>query len=291
MMTARTISVHLVLLTAAVLAGRRDLVAQLSNAETPPSSAIHFDSAHGFSIAPPSGWIVATHAQREQLAGTLTSDQIALLNSLASDRVAVVMFEPDGFSNINIIVSPGRIPLEEADAPLTYRTGLQDQFRIGGMQVDNFRVERRRFGGNDSLLADFVTDRRAVARFGEPPRMRQWQAVFGAWGRTYIVTCSAPDDRFAALEPAFAAALASIDFPATPAAFFRGLPGWVRNALIGALIGAMLPLLPALLRFLSAEPADASPPHASAPPAPTPDDAPAGAAGTAAGEASEREPT
>ena len=132
-------------------------------------------------------------------------------------------------------------------------TGIEDQYRSAGLRIANVRIERRQFGTNDGLLADFENDMSTVADAPFAPRMRQWQAVFVAWGKAYIITCTAPSDSFARLEPIFTATLASVDFPTTPVAVLRGLPRWMQTALIGALIGALLSLVPMLLKPLFAE--------------------------------------
>jgi hypothetical protein len=95
---------------------------------------------------------------------------------------------------------------------------------------------------------------------GGPGKVHQWQAVFPGPGKSFTVTCTALTAQQASMVPLCTRTLESLDIEA---GVFDNIPPWMRNALIGAVIGAFLSLILGLTKRKRSKQAPAlSPPPA-----------------------------
>jgi len=200
------------------------------------AAELTFTSPQGFSITPPDGWAVAS----KEIAGQLSravQEHFQKLGNIDLDKLAVVIFNPndaEGSQNLNVVVSPHRIPIDESDAEEKLVKMLKDQYAQIGVQIGSVAVNRKTFGTHAALVSDVESN------FGGPP-MRQWQVMLPAGSRTLIVTCSAPQASFGQAIPAFTKAIESMTYT-TVTDPLSEMPVWLREALIGALIGGAITL-------------------------------------------------
>jgi hypothetical protein len=208
------------------------------------AAATRFSSPRGFSMAPPRGWNVATKDDQQALADAL-KDRVAAARGFETDRMAVMLFDPaDPNRNINVIVSPGRLPIDDADAESQYLSALRSQFGQMGFSADGLSVKRRTFGSHQALSAEYEASLPSALGLGTG-RLHQWQAVFVSGRQTFIVTCTASAADFPALATDFSDALASLEFQS---AGLSSLPSWAMNGLVGALLGGACGLVQLLFR-------------------------------------------
>ena len=216
-----------------------------------------FKSSQGFSLDPPDGWTVASKEQRQQL-GDAVKER---LKQFDLDRMAVVMFDPaNPRNNINVIVGPGRVSVDDANAAEQYGSSLKSQYRQMGLEPVGFTVDRRTFGKHRALVADYEND---YGPLGAPGKVHQWQAIFPGSGKSFFVTCTAPADQYAGMVPVFTKTLESLDIEAD---LFDNIPRWMRTALIGAVIGALVGLILAVMKKRRPKPLHAIGPPPSPPP-------------------------
>ena len=197
-----------------------------------------FKSTQGFSLDPPVGWTVASKEQRQQIADA-AKEYLDKLKQFDLDKVAVVMFDPGNpQNNINVVVSPGRVPIDDANAPEQFGSSLRNGYRQMGFVIEGLNVDRRTFEKHRALFAEYENDYAPAG--GGPSKVHQWQAIFPGSGKSYAVTCTAPAAQSAGMVPLCTRTLESLDIEA---GVFDNIPPWMRNALIGAVIGALVSLL------------------------------------------------
>jgi hypothetical protein len=194
-----------------------------------------FTSPRGFSITPPDGWSVASKETISQM-GSVVRQQFSKLGDINFDRVAVVLFSPADTSvseNINVVVSPGRMPIEDSDAEQKMTDALRGAYGKMGVTITRVSVTRKTFGSHPALVADVDWNTAGV-------QIRQWQVALPAAGQTLIVTCTAAPSSFDSVTPTFSKVIESMTYAAPePASLSSGLPNWARGALIGAAIGGL----------------------------------------------------
>jgi len=190
-----------------------------------------FTSSQGFSITPPDGWTVVS----ESTATNEIQKKFSKLKDINFDKIAVMILNPadSGVTNLNVVVSPGKLPINEASIEEKVSSALRDQYSQIGVQLDKITVTRKTFGTHQALVADIEVT--APESF-----LRQWQVMLPASGKTLIVTCSAPISSFDGVTPVFTKAIESMTFSTFE------FPFWLRNALIGAIIGGLFGLFQSL---------------------------------------------
>ena len=103
-----------------------------------------------------------------------------------------------------------------------------------GFTPDRVSVTRKIFGTHAALVADIES-----SITGSPTR--QWQVMLPAGSHTLIVTCTAPRSSFDEVAPVFTKAIESMTYSTFE------FPPWLRNALIGAIIGGLIGLFQFLI--------------------------------------------
>jgi hypothetical protein len=197
-----------------------------------------FKSSQGFSLDAPAGWTVASKEQRQQLVDSV-KEHLDKVKQFDLDRMVVVMFDPGNpQNNINVVVTPGRVPIDDANAPEQYSSSLRDGFRQMGFSPEGLKVDRRTFGKHRALFAEYENDYGPAG--GGPGKVHQWQAIFPGSRKSFAVTCTAPSAQQATMVPLCTRTLESLDIEA---GVFDNISPWMRNALIGAVIGGLVSLL------------------------------------------------
>jgi hypothetical protein len=193
-------------------------------------------SLRGFSLTYPDGWLAASSDQRDALTKEL-KPWLDKVGKLDLSRLAAVIVHPqdDGFvESVNVIVAPGA-PKADAEGQQKYREGLVSQFSQVGLAVQNVEVEQATIGGTPALAAHWN-----VTVPGEKEPVRQWQVVIPGRSQTYIATCSARASEFSQYEPAFRQTIESLKIDAGPGGLWYSLPGPLRFAIVGGLVGLLV---------------------------------------------------
>jgi hypothetical protein len=184
-----------------------------------------FSSPDGFSLNVPDGWQVMTKEQ-----GQAITDDLKARTKFNPSRMAAMLYSPtDPRVNINIIVLPGAVPLDD-DAANGYASMLRDQAGQAGVAISAFTVTRHSYAQHPSLLADYEMDfTNSNGPNKDLGKVHQWQVVFSGSTNTYVVTCSASVMAFSTIAPVFERVLNSMEYtgmtptpavsaPVTPAA-------------------------------------------------------------------------
>lgn len=200
--------------------------------------AERYKSPQGFSLDLPAGWTVTSKEQSQQLENTV-KEQLDKAKQSDPSRMAVAVFDPvNPRNNINVVVSPRRERIDDANAPGQYGSTLRNGYRQMGFTLEGLTVDRRTFGKHRAMVAEYENDYGTAG--GGPGKVHQLQAIFPGSGKSYIVTCTAPSEQYATMVPLCTRTLESLDIEA---GVFDNIPPWMRNALIGAVIGALVSLL------------------------------------------------
>jgi hypothetical protein len=200
-----------------------------------------FTSPQGFTLTPAPGWIVASKDVTNELAGKV-QDALKNVKDIDLNKFAAVVYntaDPSGAQNMNVVVSPDPIPIDESGVEDKLSTMLRDQFKGVGITIDKLSVNHKTIGTHAALLADMESTMN-----GTP--IRQWQAYFPSADHTLIVTCTAPQSLFTSVEPAFNQTLESMTFPEAKSG--SKVPGWLTGAIIGGGIGLVYGIFVALLK-------------------------------------------
>jgi hypothetical protein len=205
-----------------------------------------FTSPRGFSITPPDGWAVAskeTIGQIRQAAQTAVNsggkaDFGKMLEKLNLDKMAVFIFNAQAGTtaqNINVVVSSGQFPIDQAGSEQTFAKMLTSQYGQAGVTPSKLIVSHRTFGHHTTLVADMEWSISGSS-------VHQWQVLMPASNQTFIVTCTAPPSDFEALAPVFTHALDSMTYSSGGASpLLRGVASsMVSGGLIGAGIGVCM---------------------------------------------------
>ena len=197
-----------------------------TNATTPIAnpSTPEFTSTQGFSITPPVGWTVASKDTMEQV-GSSVQKQFPTLRGVDFDQMAVLILNPtdSGITNLNVVVSPERMPIEDSGAEEKLTAIIRDQYKQMGVVLDKISLSHEVFGTHPALVAN-------VEWQGAGSPMQQWQVMLLAESHTLIVTCTAPQSSFEEVRPLFTKAIESMKFSNFEWAV------WLQVAFIGALI-------------------------------------------------------
>jgi hypothetical protein len=195
-----------------------------------------FTSPQGFSITPPDGWVVASKDTVSQLS-RVALDHFQKLGNIDLNKLAVVIFNPAPSAesqNLNVIVAPEKIPIDESGFEDKLAGELREQYTGMGAQLGRVSVSRKRFGAHAGLVADAEWSMAGAS-------LRQWQVILPAGSHTIIVTCTAPQSSFDEVAPVFTKAIESMTYSNVTTSTFE-MPVWLRDAVIGAAIGGLIGL-------------------------------------------------
>lgn len=203
-----------------------------------------FDSPRGFSIVPPDGWEALSKENRDRLTAAVA--ERLKIGDLDFDKVALVLADPSSAGDsqaptMNVVVSPGAPEGAPSQSDISsLRDSLQDYFRKMGLDADVISAKAGTFAGRTALAAETL-----VGSAGS--RIHQWQVMIPANGRTFIVTCTAPEASFENVRPIFEASIDSMQFTGSPAMnILDNPPGWLKDAFVGAVIGGLIGLFKTL---------------------------------------------
>ncbi len=199
---------------------------------TPVATATEpvFTSPKGFTITPPDGWtLFSKDAAREK--SDAVKKAFPKFDSANLDRMAAMLMNPadSGITNINVVVVPSRIPINDSDAEQKLGTMLREQYTKMGASLGKFTAVRKTFGTHKALVADFESNMGGAAT-------RQWQVMMPAGSQTLIVTCTSKQSTFDQFTPVFTKAIETMAFSD------KEFPAWLRYGIIGGVVGGLIGL-------------------------------------------------
>jgi hypothetical protein len=194
----------------------------------------------GFSLVYPDGWFAITNIRDVTKAESMPAGIRAWLDKhpvdLGKARLLVVRDGEDDFlENVNVVMVDQQQPANDSSLKTLLKM-LPQQFSSLGLKVEDLQGRIQKLGANEAIVFDY--------RFvlpGTETKLRQTQAHIPGGGKTYIFTCTAKADSFAAAAGTFDTILASVKVPAPIAQGFTMTPV-LRGALIGGIAGALLVL-------------------------------------------------
>ena len=197
-----------------------------------------FTSPKGFTITPPDGWVVASK-DAASVASDVFKKKFPKFDGANLDRMAVMILNPSdiGGTNVNVVVSPGRMPIDDSGAEAKVANILREQYTKMGVSVGRATATRKTFGTHPAILADVESNIGGV-------KTRQWQAMMISGKQTLIVTCTSPQSTFDQYVPVFTKAIEGMTFPADAGAEF---PLWLRYGIIGGAVGGLIGLFQKLM--------------------------------------------
>jgi hypothetical protein len=172
---------------------RSVIAAALSLISVTAAVAGEYTDPSGFSFTYPEGWFAVAKWQKfAKIPPELTN--WAANNHMDLNRAAVVVIHAvyvDLPDNLNVIVEPQEIPLDEASVK-EFVDGIAQQFRSMGLPTAGLTGGVQPVGDNKAVVLDYL---------GPPPGQRffahQRQYYLPLAGKTYILTCTAKPERFA----------------------------------------------------------------------------------------------
>ena len=201
-----------------------------------------YHSPAGFSITPPVGWKAMDPQSTEQLHDTVVEKYKV---KMGDSHFALVLFDQAGTSftnNINVVVNPtgaGGDPTEE-DAE-KYASHLQSELQESGLAAKTLYAKIAPYCGHDAIEAESEFTMRGQ-------KIHDLQVIIEAAGKRFVVTGSSLDDTFSELRPTFKKAVSSMKIDGDTGPSSRSLPPLLRDALVGAGIGAGIALVFAFAR-------------------------------------------
>jgi hypothetical protein len=203
-----------------------------------------FSSAQGFSFEYPGGWVVLTKEQQHILVNEYKT-VLGKLGDINFDTMAVVVFSPqndDYPENLNVVVTPGSIPVNE-DSRQKHAQILPEQMRDAGLTVADIVGEITKFGNREALSLRMTVNHPSMGG-----SIRQWQVAMPGRNQTYIITASASAASFQASEEIFKRTFESFEVDGGSIWFWHSLPGVAQYAIGGAVIGMVISLLGTLFK-------------------------------------------
>jgi hypothetical protein len=183
-----------------------------------------------FSIRYPADWKIITKEQNDKVqreAGPLMAKLKVDLN-----RMTFVVADPAPAAlppNVNLVITPGRLPLDKPDlAKAKMRETLDQLAAATGARMSDVNIAVEQLAGHDVLISSYRTT-------GPGAALRQTQVMFPGRTQTYIVTCSALAADYPRVEPTFKAMLDSVK---VASGGFGAWPLWAQYAAIGGIGGA-----------------------------------------------------
>ena len=211
-----------------LMAVARLAFALVLTASTPLATATEpmLTSPEGFTITPPDGWTVVSKSTAQQMAAIIQK-RFPSIGSLDFNKVAVMMLNPADFgaTNINVIVTPSRLPINATGVEDKLADTLREKFMTNGISIAGLSVTRRTFGSHSTLVADLQWS------LGKA-NVRQWQIMAPAGNRTFLITCTSQQATFETYEPVFTEAIASMKLPSffdfsIPSVIYYGIGGFI----------------------------------------------------------------
>lgn len=198
----------------------------------------HYSDPTGFSFKYPEGWVPITRTAMSDANEGLSDDLRAWItkNNVNLNQIEVILVHntPGEFrANINVVADDQQIPIDE-DALKKLADAIAQQHEKLGLQSKNFQSHIQQFGSRETLVIEYQTRLPGI-----PFDLQQIQVVFPGGGKSYIVTCTSPSDKFLSYRPKFERILASFQVPPPIAQGFN----WDRISLagiLGAIVGALV---------------------------------------------------
>jgi len=206
-----------------------------------------FSSTQGFSFAYPEGWVVLTKEQQHVLVNEYKT-VLGKLGDVNFDAMAVIVFNPQNEEfpeNINVIVAPGMVPVNE-DSKQKHTQTMSEGMRNAGITVTDTVSEITKFGDREALSLRMTLNYPSLSR-----PIRQWQVALPGRNQTYIITASAGAASFQTYEGAFKRALESFEVDGGSFWFWHSLPAVAQYAIGGAVIGLVISLLGTLFKKIA----------------------------------------
>lgn len=194
-------------------------------------------AASGLALAYPDGWVLATQADSKLLQGS-PSPMRRLFTGLDFRHISLCVARPpeDEFcDNVNLVIESEEVALTE-ETRVRANSELPLMYAPYHISPTGLAVKLETIGANRTLSA-----RWDIVIPGDSRPLTQWQVHIPGGGKTYVFTCSAPQARFARVEPAFRTILASVKIQ-------RGWPAWLVTAIQVAVLCAGVALLLVLTR-------------------------------------------
>lgn len=190
-----------------------------------------FSSPKGFTITPPDGWKVASKEGTRE-ANDAIKMQFPKLGGFNLESMAVMLLNPSdgGTTNLNVVVTPSRMPIGDSDAEQKLADMLREQYTKLGVSMGKINAPRKSFGTHPAIVADFESN------IGGAPT-RQWQVMMISGKQTLIVTCTSRQSTFDRHVPAFTKAIEGMTFPPDGGA---DMPLWLKYGIIGGVVGGLI---------------------------------------------------
>lgn len=197
-----------------------------------------FTSPKGFTITPPDGWSLMSKDAASEVNAAIKK-QFPKVDARSMDNLAVMLLSgfDAGVTNLNVVVTPSRLPIGDSGAEQKVAAMLQDQYTKLGITVSKMNVTRKTFGTHPSIVADFESN------IGGQPT-RQWQVMMLSGKQTLIVTCSSRQATFEKYAPVFTKTMEAMTFPPDAGGEF---PLWLRYGIIGGVVGGLVGLAQKLM--------------------------------------------
>jgi hypothetical protein len=225
---------------------RTIFLAGLSLLTAAAAVAGEYHDRSGFTFTYPDGWFAAGKFENlanlpPELASWIKNNHIDL------NQVAVVLIHAGHGSfldNLNVVVVHDEMPLDDASIK-EIENGLPRQYRSMGVSIENLESHLRQVGSNKAMVVDY---RSRLPGLPLPIWQRQYYIPLA--GNTYILTCTATSQSFAASAPVFERIVESFSATAltTPAGaldnfkkdqvLIFGVIGGAVFGMIGALVAA-----------------------------------------------------
>ena len=208
-------------------------IAALAVAAEPP-----FTSPKGFTITPPDGWTVLSKDGAREV-NEVIKKEFPKFDSANLGRMAVMLMCPadGGVTNLNVVVTPGRLPIGDSGAEQKLADMLRTEYTKIGFTVSKMTASRKTFGTHPAIMADFESN------VGGAPT-RQWQVAMVSGKQTLIVTCTSQRPTFDQHVPAFTKAIEGMTFPADAGG---EMPLWLKYGIIGGAVGGLIGLAQKLM--------------------------------------------
>jgi hypothetical protein len=202
-----------------------------------------FRSPAGYSFAYPEGWYVLADP-RDRL------DKMPLPPTIQAwfeknhvdfskvSAIAVRDGQGDFLENLNVVVSPGQMPVNDSTLKVLLE-GIPKQVVSMGGKVEDLHGGVQKVGANEALAVEY---RCTFPGTEFPMRQRQF---YIPGGKTYIVTCTGGADTFTEYAPIFENILTSFTVPAPIVQGFDWSKA-ILAGIIGSVGGVLITLFKAI---------------------------------------------
>jgi hypothetical protein len=203
-----------------------------------------YSDPSGFSLTVPDGWVVVNRGasmQPDQALPPEFKDWMAK-NNFDLNQVKVELVRQEAkvpLESVNVAVDQRQISINDRAVENLKDTLVKGYAEIG-MTLKNLQSKIGKIGARDAIIMEYQTQMRGI-----PDLLRQKQVVIPGGGKTFTITCSAPDDSFDQHRPAFDQVLASFQAPPPLTAGFD----WGSNpGLVGGIVGGLAVLIWKMLK-------------------------------------------